>query len=109
MPRRLLALLLLYTGCATASHEEVVTRFTAASNRLNVEELRPLLAEEATAFLPMPQSGARVSGREPILAALAPLFEAERPTTAFPARCTNTSLATRFVDRAHLHASNVRP
>lgn len=79
MPRRLLVLALLYTACTTASlPEQTVSQFTAAFNRLSVDELRPLFAEDATAFLPMPQFGARIEGREAILAALAPLFEAER-------------------------------
>lgn len=71
--------LLLVAGCASAPpSENAVAQFTAAFNRLSVEELRPLLADDATAYLPMPQFGARIDGRENILAALAPLFEAER-------------------------------
>lgn len=78
MRRALVIALFLCTACTTTSHDDVVTRFTAAFNRLSVDELRPLFAEEATAFLPMPQFGARVDGREAILDALAPLFAAEK-------------------------------
>lgn len=141
MPRRLLLLVLLYTACTTASHErveDVVAKFTAAFNRLSVDELRPLLAEDATAFLPMPQFGARVDGREAILGALGPLFEAERQRTGSMSlvaknvsvqRAGNAAMVTFDVGTAavfsrrtlvlkrtggrwvivHLHASNVRP
>src|SRR5688500_15261927 len=81
MRRVLAALVLLHAACTTTSHtgpDDVLARFTTAFNRLSVEELRPLFAEDATAYLPMPQFGARIDGRESILAALAPLFEGER-------------------------------
>ena len=78
MRRALIIALFLYTACTTASHEDVVAQFTAAFNRLSVDELRPLMAAEATAYLPMSQFGARIDGREAILNALAPLFEAEK-------------------------------
>ena len=77
--RRFAIVLLLLTSCATAPPPgDAVAQFTAAFNRLSIDELRPLFAEDATAFLPMPQFGARIDGRENILAALAPLFEAEK-------------------------------
>lgn len=133
-------LLLLLAACATTSvgPEHTVTRFTAAFNRLSVDELRPLFAEDATAFLPMPQFGARIDGRENILAALAPLFEAEKARAGSMnlqakqltvQRAGNVAIATFDVGTeavfsrrtlvlerrhgswniVHLHASNVRP
>jgi ketosteroid isomerase-like protein len=138
MRRALAITLLLSTACATTSHDDVVTQFTAAFNRLSVDELRPLFAEEATAFLPMPQFGARLDGREAILNALAPLFEAEKargstmnlqPKDIKTQRSGDTVIVTFDVGTAavfsrrtlvlerrggtwkivHLHASNVRP
>lgn len=138
--RRFSVALLLFVGCASAppASDDVVARFTTAFNRLSVEELRPLLAEDATAFLPMPQFGARIDGRENILAALAPLFEAERARAGSMnlvakglsiQRAGNVAVATFDVGTeavfsrrtlvlewrgggwriVHLHASNVRP
>ncbi|HJQ39469.1 MAG TPA: nuclear transport factor 2 family protein [Thermoanaerobaculia bacterium] len=76
-----LALILLLAGCATVPREtprDTVQRFIGAFNHLDAAELRPLLAEHATAFLPMPQHAGRVEGRETILGILAPLLEADR-------------------------------
>lgn len=75
---RAFALLLLLAGCATSSPRETVDRFLGAFNHLDASELRPLLAENATAFLPMPQHASRIEGRETILGLLAPLLEADR-------------------------------
>jgi ketosteroid isomerase-like protein len=78
---RALALFLLLTGCATLPHDkprDVVQHFVGAFNHLDAAELRPLLAEHATAFLPMPQHAGRVEGRETILGILAPLLEGDR-------------------------------
>ena len=131
--------LVLLASCATApASDDVVAQFTAAFNRLSIDELRPLFAEDATAFLPMPQFGARIDGREKILAALAPLFEAERARAGSMnlmakglsiQRAGNVAVATFDVGTeavfsrrtlvlelrggawkiVHLHASNVRP
>jgi ketosteroid isomerase-like protein len=138
MRRALAIALLLSTACATTSHDDVVTKFTAAFNRLSVDELRPLFAEDATAFLPMPQFGARLDGREAILNALAPLFEAEKArgstmnlqpkevkvqhsgdvaTVTFDVGTAAVfSRRTLILERrggawkiVHLHASNIRP
>lgn len=113
-------------------------RFTAAFNRLSTEELRPLFAEDATAYLPMPQFGARLDGREAILAALGPLFEAEKARGSTMNLQAKSLAVQRAGDAAivtfdvgteavfsrrtlvlerrgggwrivHLHASNVRP
>lgn len=141
MRRRALSLLFLLASCTTTSHtrpEAAVERFTAAFNRLSVVELRPLFAEDATAYLPMPQFGPRIDGREDILAALGPLFEGEirRGSTMnlqakelWVQRAGNTAIVTFDVGTeavfsrrtlvlerrrgewkiVHLHASNVRP
>ncbi len=132
--------LLLLAGCASAPppSDDIVAQFTTAFNRLSIDELRPLFAEDATAFLPMPQFGARIEGRENILAALAPLFEAERARAGSMnlvakglsiQRAGNVAVATFDVGTeavfsrrtlvlewrgggwriVHLHASNVRP
>ncbi|HEX2123579.1 MAG TPA: nuclear transport factor 2 family protein [Thermoanaerobaculia bacterium] len=72
----------LFTFCTSTSPretpEEVVQRFVGAFNRLSVEEMRPLFAVDATAFLPLPQHAGRIDGRDAILAILAPLFDADR-------------------------------
>jgi ketosteroid isomerase-like protein len=137
--RRALAVLLLLSGCASARPpEDAVATFTAAFNRLSADELRPLLAEDATAYLPMPQFGARLEGREAIVAALGPLFEAEKARGSvmnLQAKALSVQRAggavvatfdvgteavfsrrTLVLERrggawriVHLHASNVRP
>ena len=141
MTRPIALLAFLLTACTTTSHEPpeaLVARFTTAFNRLSVEELRPLFAENASAYLPMPQFGARIDGREKILAALQPLFEAERARGSAMnlqakqlsvQRAGKTAIVTFDVGTAavfsrrtlvlewrgggwrivHLHASNVRP
>jgi len=83
MIRRLGAVLAMVAmSCTTAAPREtprdVVRRFVEAFNHLSAEEMRPLFADNATAFLPMPQHAARVDGREAILGILAPLLEADR-------------------------------
>ena len=133
--RRLLFVPLFLCACATAPKPDAtIAAFTAAFNHLSVDELRPLLAEDATAFLPMPQFGARIDGREAILAALAPLFEAEKQRgstmnlqakelkvqRAGGAVIVTFDVGTEAVfsrrtliieggQIVHLHASNVRP
>lgn len=76
------ALLVAMASCASAPAaappEAVVERFVAALNDLDLGELERLLADDATAFLPSPQLRARIEGRGAIVAALTPLFEAER-------------------------------
>ena len=75
-------LLVLAAACASAPPsvpvEPVVERFVAALNNLDLGELEQLLADDATAFLPSPQLRARIEGRAAIVAALTPIFEAER-------------------------------
>jgi ketosteroid isomerase-like protein len=57
---------------------DAVREFIAAFNQLDAARLRPLFAEEATAFLPMPQHAELARGRETILGILGPLLEADR-------------------------------
>jgi ketosteroid isomerase-like protein len=74
-------LLLLTVSCASvpsAGAEATVTDFLAAFNRLDTARVGELLTEDATAFLPMPDARAKVSGRANILAALTPLFDKQR-------------------------------
>jgi hypothetical protein len=56
----------------------VVEQFLESFNDLDLDQLRPLLAEDATAFLPFTNQRSRIAGRDSILAALAPMFNAER-------------------------------
>lgn len=139
--KRFAVAVLLLAACASVSQsrpEDAVAQFTAAFNRLSVDDLRPLFAEDATAFLPMPQFGARIDGREAILAALAPLFDAEKARAGSInlqakelsiQRAGDVAVATFDVGTeavfsrrtlvlewrggawriVHLHASNVRP
>ncbi|HEX8173126.1 MAG TPA: nuclear transport factor 2 family protein [Thermoanaerobaculia bacterium] len=141
MRRALLIVLLLTTACASVPRETpeaAVARFVAAFNALDAAAMQTLFAPDATAFLPMPQYGARLDGREAIMAALSPLF-AEEKTRSGSLHLTqkglhiqtygSTAVATfdvgteavysrrTLVLRArggrweivHLHASNVRP
>lgn len=84
MPRTLaLVALLLLPFCTTTAPvrdtpHDAVQRFVTAFNNLSAEELRPLFGEDATAFLPMPDHAARITGRDQMLAVLAPLLEADR-------------------------------
>ena len=76
---------LVLTGCAHsrvintagADPAAVVRQFVGAFNDLDIEHARQLFAEDATAYLPFAATGARVNGRDAIIAALAPLFESE--------------------------------
>lgn len=132
--RRLLLALLLCACASVPKPDDTIARFTTAFNHLSIDELRPLIAEDATAYLPMPQFGARIDGREAILAALAPLFEAEKARSGAMnlqakelkiQRAGDVVIATFDVGTAavfsrrtlviqggrivHLHASNIRP
>jgi len=74
-----LAFALFTTACATISTPgDAVVQFVDAFNHLDAGALRPLLADDATAFLPMPQNAELVQGREKILGILTPLLEADR-------------------------------
>ncbi|PYQ25379.1 MAG: hypothetical protein DMF56_27685 [Acidobacteria bacterium] len=73
-----LVLGLFTASCTTLAPRHVMNSFVDAFNRLAAADLRPLLAEDATAFLPMPQHPELVRGRDEILAILAPLLEADR-------------------------------
>jgi ketosteroid isomerase-like protein len=76
------AIVVMLAACATAppavAPDAVVERFVAALNDLDLAQLQQLLADDATAFLPSPQLRARIDGRAAIVAALRPIFEAER-------------------------------
>ena len=61
-----------------ANPAAVVTALVHAFNHLDLDELRSLLAEDATAFLPFATTGARLNGREAIMHAIEPTFTAER-------------------------------
>jgi ketosteroid isomerase-like protein len=78
----LVTLAILTASCTTTMPREtprdVVRRFVGAFNHLDENEMRPLFAEDATAFLPMPQHAARIDGRETMLAILQPLLDADR-------------------------------
>lgn len=80
--RTLAALLILASvSCASVPRggpEGTVTEFLAAFNALDTEHVGRLLADDATAFLPMPDARAKVTGKAAILAALAPLFDRQR-------------------------------
>ena len=54
------------------------SRFIGAFNNLDIDELRGLFSEDATAFLPFAATGARLNGRDAIIQAIAPMFEKER-------------------------------
>ena len=56
----------------------IVSVFLHAFNHLDIEELRGLFAEDATAFLPVGPAGARLDGRDAIIKAIEPLFASER-------------------------------
>jgi ketosteroid isomerase-like protein len=57
---------------------EVVLALLHAFNNLDVGELRSLFAEDATAFLPLAATGARLDGRDAIMRAIEPMFTGER-------------------------------
>jgi ketosteroid isomerase-like protein len=63
---------------ALSDPTEVVTALTHAFNNLDVDELRILFAEDATAFLPFASTGERLNGREAIIRAIEPMFAGER-------------------------------
>lgn len=74
-----LALAVVTASCATAPPpRDAVRDFVDAFNSLDAARLRPLIAEDATAFLPMPQHPELVRGRDAILAILDPLLAADR-------------------------------
>jgi ketosteroid isomerase-like protein len=90
-----LALVLVASACTSApavvrvaspveAVEATVARFVAALNNLDLRDLDRLLEDHATAFLPSPQLRARIEGREAIVAALAPIFDAERKRVPGP-------------------------
>jgi ketosteroid isomerase-like protein len=140
--RRLLpiAWLLLSLACASArpAPEQTVDDFVAAFNRLDADAVGALLADDVTAFLPMPQYRAKLTGRAAIVDALRPLFDAERARSGALhlthhdlaiQRAGDAAVATFDVGSAdvssrrtlvlswrggrwrivHLHASNLRP
>ena len=83
MIRSLTAVLaVLIAGCTTTTSRDtprdVVQLFVGAFNHLDADAMRPLFAENATAFLPMPQHAARIEGRETMLAILKLLLDADR-------------------------------
>jgi len=134
-------LLLVVCGCASARiapPEQAVDAFLDAFNRLDADAVGALFADDATAFLPMPQYRAKLTGRAAIVAALRPLFDAERARSGAMhlahhdlsvQRSGTTAVATFDVGTAevssrrtlvlawrggrwwivHLHASNLRP
>jgi len=63
-------------GADSPAH--LVERLVAAFNHLDVDEMKALFAEDATAYLPLADNATRVQGREAILSALTPMFVAER-------------------------------
>ncbi|HEV7919911.1 MAG TPA: nuclear transport factor 2 family protein [Thermoanaerobaculia bacterium] len=80
---RTLAALLILTSVSCASvqrggPEATVAEFLAAFNALELEHVGSLLTDDATAFLPMPEARAKITGRAAILAALTPLFDRQR-------------------------------
>jgi len=60
------------------SPAQLVERFVAGFNHLDVDAMKALIAEDATAYLPFADNAARVQGKEAILSALTPMFGAER-------------------------------
>jgi len=79
--RRLVAILVLAAACATSRPADpagVAEELVAAFNHLDAAAVESLLTEDATAFLPMPDHAALVRGRGAIIAALSPLFAAEK-------------------------------
>jgi len=135
-------LIALAFGCAhvaSSDPRDVVDAFLRAFNDLSVQETGDLLADDATAFLPFASSAARISGRDQILAALRPLFEAEQRRGSVLHLVARDVQVQRLSDRAavisfdvgnervhsrrtlvlsfvsgrwrivHLHASNLRP
>jgi uncharacterized protein (TIGR02246 family) len=74
-------IVLILAACASLRPSDpsaVVGELVSAFNRLDAAAVESLFTEEATAFLPMPDAAAFVRGRSAIVAALAPLFTAER-------------------------------
>jgi uncharacterized protein (TIGR02246 family) len=136
-----IVLALLVTACASTGPppaDDLVAEFVATFNRLDAAAMGALFAEDATAFLPLPNAAAKLTGRTAIVATLEPLFAAERarsgslnltPKDLSMQRSGNTAIATFDVGTAdvhsrrtlvlearrgrwvivHLHASNVRP
>ena len=132
---------LLVLSCASAplrGPEQTVTEFMAAFNRLDLEAVGNLLADDATAFLPMPDARAKITGKASIIAALGPLFERQRPHGPLRLTAKELTIQPLSIDGAvatfdvgtadvssrrtlvlvrrggawriaHLHASNVRP
>src|SRR5947209_15835615 len=56
----------------------VVQRFLHAFNNLDIDDMRGLFAEDATAFLPFAAPATRVGGRAAIIQAIEPMFNADR-------------------------------
>ena len=68
-------------ACASSRPSDpsaVAGELVAAFNHLDTAAVEALLTEEATAFLPTPDHATLVRGRAAIIAALAPMFAAER-------------------------------
>ena len=79
--RRLLLVVVLAAACVSSRPPDpaaVAGELVAAFNHLDTAAVSALLTEDATAFLPTPDHAAIVRGRPAIVAALAPLFDAER-------------------------------
>jgi len=79
MLRSLALVLGLFTAsCTISTPRDVMDSLVDAFNGFAAVDLRSLLAEDATAFLPMPEHAELVRGRDEILAILTPLLEADR-------------------------------
>jgi len=79
--------IVLAIGCAhlaSSDPRDAVDAFVRAFNNLSVNEVGDLLDDDATAFLPFASSAQRIAGRDQILAALRPLFEAEQRRASGP-------------------------
>ena len=79
MLRSLALVLGLFTAsCTISTPRDVMNSLVDVFNGFAAVDLRSLLAEDATAFLPMPEHAELVRGRDEILAILTPLLEADR-------------------------------
>jgi uncharacterized protein (TIGR02246 family) len=87
--RRLAVILLLVTACAhracsrdEASLRAAVNDFVSAVNALDADKLASFFEDDATAFLPVPDSPSRVVGRAAIAAEFHRFFDPEKKTSS---------------------------